>query len=271
MRYKNKISISIVVFAVTAVCLSGCTQYSGAKNMAKVEEAVETLPMETIDVEKYKDQELSLANYLPDSYYCDEDERDFFSANNKKKEEDYHIKITDAYVTDDYTNGGEYFTKKGDWVQENLDFLKRSHTEAELNKLRYYFITFELTNLADTMESFCILDVQLVERVPDDRYVADFGVGSSYTTYWLGECRYVTDKTPDPDSKGKSYYLNEIKQGETLTFTCMYMDILDYQNHDLYLRLSSVYPGREDPKTGIVMPDSNSPVRFLKVNNLQER
>ena len=262
----------LFLFMMGCLVLTGCAKERETNQLQNVEEKVttekttSTPTTEQSQEESYKtewaENDYTLSYYLPDKYFYDVEEMDFFSTWLEK----CHIKVLDAFVTEDLAEAGSYFVENQAWIQEFLDAGMERDPSAEPV---YLAVKVELTNLEEEMISFCMADLDCYMRVFDDSMV-QYGVSDTRTT---GN-RFTSELFYDLgfDTAGKRYYYVDMEPGKTITTTILYLIYKEDAQKDLYLQLGGHITGEYDSKLGRVMPKENDPkIRYIRLHLNQER
>lgn len=249
--------------------LSGCVKKSDNLYMGIEEKditeayVIRQTEEETTDSDYSIDKNL-VEYFIDDSHFYDnEDGIDF--AGFDQKEEKYHVKILNAYISDNPKDFGEYFSS--DSVKGRIEEAKRYCIESkgyEEADLTYMCIQMEITNnstgnvVLPMSKSF-----RWASRINDIRgqefELADMRVESAMP---FGELWYDSTKK---ENEGKQYYFCSLSAGETETTNCVYIFSKKLLGKDLYLELHWD-EGEYNTKYNCKFPPTAKTTKYLKIN-----
>ncbi len=177
---------------------------------------------------------------------------------------EYHVKILDAYTSDNPEDFGEYFSR--DNIKGRLEEMKNSciDTGYEESDLTYLCVKIEITNNSAANAVLSMFDsFRWISRINDERG-QEFGLANMRIelTRPHTELRYDSEKK---ENEGKQYYFLSLPAGETETTNCVYIFSKKLLNDDLYFEL---HWDKEEynNKYHCTFPPTAETTKFLKIN-----
>lgn len=249
--------------------LSGCVKesdniYKGIEEKDATETyVVRQTEEETTDSDYSIDKNL-VRYFIDDSHFYDnEDGVDF--AGFDETEEKYHVKILNAYISDNPEVFGEYFSS--DDIKGRIEEAKRYCIESrgyEEEDLTYMCVQMEITNNSTGNAVLPMGNTfKWVSRIDDIRgqefELADMRVETSRP---FGEFWYDSTKK---ENEGKQYYYLSLSAGETETTNCVYIFSKKLLGNDLYLELH-FDKGEYNTKYNCTFPPTAKTTKYLKIN-----
>ncbi len=260
--------IAVLLITVYMFFLSGCAKESDNIYMGIEEKDItETYTIrqteeETTDSGNSIDKNL-VKYFVDDSHFYDNEEGIDFAGFDETNEK-YHVKILDAYTSDNLEDFGEYFSR--DNVKRRLDEMKNFCMDIgyEEEDLTYLCVKIEITNnstanaVLPMSKSF-----RWVSRINDERG-QKFGLSDKRVESTNPSTEFSYDSTKK-ENEGKQYYFLSLPAGETETTNCVYIFSKKLLNDDLYFEL---HWDKEEynNKYHCTFPPTAETTKFLKIN-----
>lgn len=263
--------IALIVILCIGI-LSGCVSksentYRGVEENDATEKYNVNKNTEEITDNDYSIDKEIVRDFIDDSHCYDNIEGINF-AGYDEEEEKYHIKILNAYTSDDLEDFGEYFCSeriKGQIEIARNFCIERGYTDEDLT---YMCVQAEITNnFNESKTLYMSKSLRWVSRIndtcgqewnlPDKRI--DYEM--PYTELW-----YDSSKKED---EGQGYYHLSLSAGETITTNCVYIFDKSRLESEIYLQLH-LDEGAYNTKYNCVFPPTNETTKFLKIN-LQDK
>lgn len=265
----------VIVLIICIIILSGCAKkkdntYVGVEEKATTEKIRDISQKQT---EKETENDYSISKemvelYIDDSHFYDYDEGINF-ANENETEEKFHVKVLEAYTSDELKDFGEYFCtdKIKERIEEQREFCVSGKGYNDFD-LTYMCVKIELTNISEEDMQLCVGNcLNVYTRIYDERG-KEFNLADKYidlpTAY--NEFRYDSSKKV---SEGNEYYFLSLSAGETITTNCVYIMRKDFLDDELYLGLH-LDEGEYNRKYNCIFPPTAETTKFLKIN-LQDK
>ena len=254
--------------------LSGCAKksdniYMGIEEKDVTETYVIRQTEEETTDNDYSIDKNDVKYFIDDSHFYDDAEGVDFAAF-AEEEEDYHIRILNAFLSDDLEDFGDYYCQDAQKreLEERWNFCIEIHG-SDPSDLTYMCIEVELTNNSNENKEICLREsMMLYTRVEDirgkDFNLTDKRVDNYITPYT--ELMFDSDKKKD-ENKGMYFLL--LSAGETITTKSVYIFDKRYSENELYICLH-MDEGEENTKYNCIFPPTAKTTKFLKVN-LQEK
>lgn len=268
-----KLKILIIVLFFFISILPGCVReadntYKGVAEKDTTEKFIVRQTSESTTDNDYSIEKKDAEKYIDDSHFYDTAEGVDFASFGEEKE-NYHIKITDAFISDNLEDFGDYFGENP--VRGDIEYAKNFCMERlgyDAANLTYMCVQVELTNNSNENTTFPVSQsLRWYSRVEDTRgkewNLADKRIDMSmpYSELWY-------DSTKKEDGV-KNYYSLLLSAGETITAKCVYVFDKSCLKNELYLCLH-LDDGEENIKYNCTFPPTAKTTKFLKIN-LQEK
>ena len=260
----------VCIFILSILILSGCARksdnvYQDVGEIATTRE-IKEIPQQKTEKATENNDTIDKENikfYIDDSHFYDNEEGIDFAGFDETNEK-YHVKILDAYTSDNLEDFGEYFSS--DKVKGILESRKNFCIDMgwEETDITYLCVKIEITNnstenaVLPMSQSF-----KWVSRINDERG-QEFGLVDMRveSTSPSTELRYDSAKK---ENEGKQYYFLSLPAGETETTNCVYIFSKKLLNDDLYFEL---HWDKEEynNKYHCTFPPTAETTKFLKIN-----
>lgn len=249
--------------------LSGCVKesdniYKGIEEKDITETyVVRQTEEETTDSDYSIDKNL-VRYFIDDSHFYDnEDGVDF--AGFDETEEKYHVKILNAYISDNLEEFGEYYSN--DHVKDSIADSVRWCIESrgyDEEDLTYMCVQVEITNKsAGNAVLYMNHSFRYVSRINDMRG-QEFGLTDMRVELVSPSTELLYDSTKK-ENEGKQYYYLSLSAGETETTNCVYIFSKKLLGNDLYLELH-FDKGEYNTKYNCTFPPTAKTTKYLKIN-----
>ena len=257
-----------LLMTVYLIFLSGCAKKSDNLYMGIEEKDITETYIIRQTEEETTDNDYSidknLVKYFVDDshFYDNEDGLDFAGFN--ETNEKYHVKILDAYTSDNPEDFGEYFSS--DKVKGILESRKNFCIDMgwEETDITYLCVKIEITNnstenaVLPMSQSF-----KWVSRINDARG-QEFGLADKRVESKNPSTELLYDSAKKKN-EGKQYYFLSLSPGETETTNCVQTFNKKLLNDDLYFEL---HWDKEEynNKYHCTFPPTAETTKFLKIN-----
>ncbi len=259
----------IALLIVYMFFLSGCAKKSDNIYMGIEEKDITETYTICQTEEKTTDNDYSIDKtlvryFVDDSHFYDNEEGIDFAGFDETNEK-YHVKILDAYISDNLDDFGEYFSsdnvKRSIEGSKNFCIERLGYEEADLT---YLCVKIEITNnstanaVLPMSKSF-----RWVSRINDERG-QKFGLSDKRVESTNPSTEFSYDSTKK-ENEGKQYYFLSLPAGETETTNCVYIFSKKLLNDDLYFEL---HWDKEEynNKYHCTFPPTAETTKFLKIN-----
>lgn len=261
--------IALIMIIYMCCFLSGCVKESDNIYIGIEEkDATETYEVcqteeETTDSDYSIDKNL-VRYFIDDSHFYDnEDGVDF--AGFDETEEKYHIKILNAYISDNLGDFGEYYSN--DHVKDRIADSVRWCIESrgyDEEDLTYMCVQVEITNKSAGNAVFPMSkSFRYVSRISDMRG-QEFELPDMRVEHVSPSTELSYDSTKK-ENEGKQYYYLSLSAGETETTNCVYIFSKKLLGMDLYLELH-LDEGEYNTKYNCTFPPTAKTTKYLKIN-----
>lgn len=260
----------IILIVIIYICiLSGCAKKSDNTYMGIEEKDVTETYVQRQTKEKTTDSEYSIDKqmvkfFIDDSHFYDSRDGVDFAGFNEKNE-NYHVKILNAYTSDNLEDFGEYFCS--DSVKGEIEEMKRFCVERmgyEEEDLTYMCVKVEITN--NSSENVVLPmgnSFKYRSRINDIRG-QEFGLANMRVEYDAPYSEFWYDSTKKESGAKSGYYLL-LQAGETETTNIVYISSKKSLKNDLYLCLHED-DGEYNEKYKCEFPPTSKTTKFLKIN-----
>ncbi len=257
-----------LLVTVYLIFLSGCAKKSDNSYMGIEEKDItETYTIRQTEEETtdndYSIDKILVKYFIDDSHFYDNEKGIDFAGFDETNEK-YHVKILDAYTSDNPEDFGEYFS--GDNVKRRLEEMKNSciDTGYEEADLTYLCVKIEITN---NSTGNAVLSMgnsfKYVSRINDERG-QEFGLADMRIEFTNPHTEFMYDSAKK-ENEGRQYYYLSLSAGETETTNCVYIFSKKLLEDDLYLELHRD-KGEYNSKYHCTFPTTAETTKFLKIN-----
>lgn len=251
--------------------LSGCSKksdniYKDVGETATTRE-IKNIPQQQTEKATENNYSMDKENvkyYIEDSHFYDVEEGIDFACEHEE-EEKFHIRILNAYTSDNLQDFGEYFCESEitGSIEEALNWCEWANDYSDLD-LTYMCVQVEITNKTSEREDLDVLDsLRVFTRINDERG-KEYGLADKYISFATAYNEIWYDSTKKENEK-KSYYLLHLSAGETITTNCVYIMRKEFLDDELYLNLHQD-EGEYNNKYMCVFPPTAKTTKFLKIN-----
>ena len=265
---KSKVFILLLCISI----LSGCVKesdntYRGVYEKDTTEKYVvqQTTTAATNDDSIEKED---AKKYIDDSHFYDDTEGVDFASFEEEKE-NYHIRILNAFISDNLEDFGDYFCE--DNVKGDIEYAKNFCIERlgyDADDLTYMCVQVELTNNSNENAAFPVShSLRWYSRVEDIRG-KEWDLADKRIEYLMPYTELWYD-SPKKEDGVQNYYSLLLSAGETVTTKCVYVFDKKCLENELYLCLH-LDEGEENIKYNCIFPPTAKTTKFLKIN-LQEK
>ena len=258
----------VCIFILSILILSGCARksdnvYQDVGEIATTRE-IKEIPQQKTEKATENNDTIDKENikfYIDDSHFYDTEEG-FDFAREYSEDEKFHIRILDAYTSDNLEDFGEYFCGgrvKGS-IEEALDWCDWALGDLDLT---YMCVQVELTNKSTEKEDFRLQPFHIFTRIKDERG-KDYGLADKYISFATAYNEFWNDSANKVDEVKNSNLLH-LSAGEVITTSCVFIMRKEFLDDELYLCLHQD-EGEYNNKYKCVFPTTAKTTKFLKIN-----